>query len=84
MVARDQFLLLLNTSMVNGRQKLIPCTVGGCKKMMRKSRLEKHISSKHKVPIDNKDDDINEEANDHINQERDHSRDHDSDHDRDH
>ena len=40
--------------------------------MMRKSRLEKHISSKHKVPIDNKDDDINEEANDLINQERDH------------
>ena len=67
----------------NEQMKNLMRSVRGCKKMMRKSRLEKHISSKHKVPIDIKEDDINEEVNNLINEERDHKRDQ-RDHERDH
>ena len=56
--------------MVNGLQKLIPCTIPGCPLKMRKSRLEKHIASKHKASKLEEDDPLNKQI------QRDHARDH--------
>ena len=82
--------------MVNGKQKLLPCTVPGCPKKIRRSRLEKHIASKHKgsklnedVPLDN-DLILRDQARDHRGLPRDHASDHEElprdqrDHGRDH
>ena len=71
--------------MADGKQLETPCPVDGCVKKIRKSRMEKHIKSKHRAYYNQQQQLANNEVQDGIrDQIRDHFRDQIRDQNRDH
>ena len=75
--------------MADGKQLETPCPVDGCVKKIRKSRMEKHIKSKHRAYYNQQQQLANNEVQDEIrdqnrDQIRDHFRDQIRDQNRDH
>ena len=63
--------------MADGKQLETPCPVDGCVKKIRKSRMEKHIKSKHRAYYNQQQQLANNEVQDEIrDQNRDQIRDH--------